>query len=64
MEENLLKNLATHYELTGAQIVSAVMHASLLAIDQNEKYLSKENILSGIKEEFEKEERQFNAFPN
>lgn len=62
IEEELLSQLASHYEFTGAQIVSAIMHASLLAIEQNEKYLSKGNLLSGVKEELEKEERQFNAF--
>ena len=51
--------LASNYELTGAQIVSAVMHASLLAIEQDQKFLSKDNLLLGIKEEFNKEERQF-----
>ncbi len=62
IEENFLDQIATHYELTGAQIVSAIMHASLLAIDKDEKILSKENLLSGIKEELEKEEKQFNSF--
>ena len=62
IEDKLIKQLANHYELTGAQIVSCIMHASLLAIDQNEKCLSKENLLAGVKEELEKEERQFNPF--
>ena len=62
IEDKLIKQLANHYELTGAQIVSCIMHASLLAIDQDEKHLSKENLLSGVKEELEKEERQFNPF--
>ena len=62
IEDKLIKKLANHYELTGAQIVSCIMHASLLAIDQDEKHLSKENLLSGVKEELEKEERQFNPF--
>lgn len=62
IEDKLLSQLANHYELTGAQIVSAIMHASLLAIDNEEKFLSKENLLSGIKEELEKEEKQFNSF--
>jgi len=62
IEEQLIKQLANHYELTGAQIVSAIMHASLLAIDRDEKHLSKENLLSGVKEELEKEERQFYPF--
>lgn len=59
IDEELLYQLASNYELTGAQIVSAVMHASLLAIEQSQKFLSKDNLLLGIKEEFNKEERQF-----
>lgn len=60
IDSNLIVQLATNYELTGAQIVSAIMHASLLAIDKKETHLSKENLLLGIKGEFDKEERQFN----
>jgi ATP-dependent 26S proteasome regulatory subunit len=52
--------LAKNYELTGAQIVSVIMYASLLAIEKNEKQLTKEQLLLGIKAELEKEERQFN----
>jgi AAA+ superfamily predicted ATPase len=59
---DLIEQLALHYELTGAQIVSAIMHASLLALEEETMDLSKENLLLGIKAEFDKEERQFNAF--
>lgn len=59
--DDLIRQLATNYELTGAQIVSIVMHASLLAIENDEISLSKENILLGIKEEYAKEEKQFNS---
>lgn len=61
IEAELIQQLAVNYELTGAQIVSVIMHASLLAIEQKQHYLSKENILLGIKEEFSKEEKQFNV---
>jgi AAA+ superfamily predicted ATPase len=60
LDEKLIVILATHYELTGAQIVSSVMYASLLAIEKGEKHLSKEHLLLGIKAEYDKEERQFN----
>ncbi len=60
VNDELILQLATNYELTGAQIVSAIMHASLLAIDQKATYLSKENLLLGIKGEYDKEERHFN----
>jgi ATPase family associated with various cellular activities (AAA) len=57
---NLINQLAASYELTGAQIVGAIMHASLLALEEKATVLSKENLLLGIKGEFDKEERQFN----
>lgn len=55
----LIEQLATHYELTGAQIVSVIMHASLLELEAQSKVFSKKNLLSGIKAEYEKEERHF-----
>jgi len=61
IDKQLIVQIATNYELTGAQIVSAIMHASLLAIEQNANHLSKENLLFGIKAELEKEERSFNS---
>ncbi|MEO8515647.1 MAG: ATP-binding protein [Flavobacterium sp.] len=60
VEDAIIEQLATYYELTGAQIVSAIMHASLLALEEETKVLSKENLLLGIKGEFYKDERQFN----
>lgn len=57
---DLIEQLSMHYELTGAQIVSAIMHASLLALEEETMDLSKENLLLGVKAEFDKEERQFN----
>lgn len=59
VEEDLIEKLATHYELTGAQIVSVIMHASLLALEAKSESFSKESLLYGIKAEFEKEERHF-----
>ncbi|MFC4816463.1 ATP-binding protein [Flavobacterium sp. GCM10023249] len=64
VESLLIEQLAAYYELTGAQIVSAVMHASLLALEEQSNVLSSENLLSGIKAEFDKEERHFNAIKN
>ncbi|MGH2666757.1 ATP-binding protein [Flavobacterium sp.] len=61
VERSLIEELAAYYELTGAQIVSAIMHASLLALEEKTEMLSKENLLLGIKGEFDKEERHFNA---
>ncbi|MDT3740683.1 MAG: ATP-binding protein [Candidatus Kapabacteria bacterium] len=61
IDKELITQLASSYELTGAQIVSVIMHASLSAIDAGENYLSKENLLDGIKAELAKEERSFSA---
>ncbi len=55
----LIQKIAFQYELTGAQIVSALMQASLLALDQNANHLSKDNVIAGIKAEFEKEDKTF-----
>lgn len=60
VEYTLIEQLATYYELTGAQIVSVIMHASLLALEKQSEIFTKDNLLSGIKAEFEKEERNFN----
>jgi hypothetical protein len=62
IDHNLLTVLATKYELTGAQIVSAIILASLLTIEAEQNELSKEHLLAGIKAEFDKEERQFTTF--
>jgi SpoVK/Ycf46/Vps4 family AAA+-type ATPase len=60
VETDLIQLIGKQYELTGAQIIAAIMHASLLALEEESNYLSKENLLLGIKAEFDKEERQFN----
>lgn len=62
LEKTLIHQLSANYELTGAQIVSAIMHASLLALGEESDTLSKQNLLLGVKAEYEKEERQFNPF--
>lgn len=59
VEKEIIHQLASNYELTGAQIVSAIMHASLLALGENSDSLSKGNLLKGVKAEYEKEEKQF-----
>lgn len=61
VDNSLIEQLATFYELTGAQIVSVIMHASLLTLDKQSESFSKEDLLGGIKAEFEKEERHFTA---
>ena len=59
VNENLLQQMANTYEMTGAQIVSAIVHASLLALEEKSDFLSQQNLLSGVRAEFDKEERHF-----
>ncbi len=61
VETGLINQIGEKYELTGAQIISAIMHASLLALEEKSTSLSAENLLLGIKAEFDKEERQFTS---
>lgn len=56
---DLIHKIADKYELTGAQIISSLMHTSLLAIEEQATILTKENLLHGIKAELDKEEKQF-----
>lgn len=60
IDNDLIVQLATTYELTGAQITAVIMHAAILAVEEGKAFLSKENLLSGIRAEFDKEERHFN----
>lgn len=60
VEIDLIYLIGKYYELTGAQIIAAIMHASLLAIEDKSDFLSKENLLLGIRAEYDKEEKQFN----
>jgi hypothetical protein len=53
--------IAAKYEISGSAIVSVIHYASLQTIYKNSTSISKPAILEGIKREFEKEERVFNA---
>lgn len=59
IEENLIKTIATKYELTGSQIAGSIMTASILAIEEGTNNLSSENLLFGIESEFKKTETPF-----
>lgn len=54
-----IASIAAKYELSGSAIVSVLHYASLQAIYRNSTVLLKEDILEGIKKEYEKEERVF-----
>lgn len=64
VSKDVLEKIGEKYELTGAQIISAIMHASLLSIEEKSTKLSTENLLLGIKAEFDKEEKSFVKLSN
>ena len=56
-----LMTIAAKYEISGSAIVSVIHFASLQTIYKHSTSIAKSAILEGIKREFEKEERVFNA---
>jgi hypothetical protein len=58
-EEVDLPWLARRYELTGAGIANAVRHAVYAAVSQGEDRLSRDQLQSAIRREYEKEDRLF-----
>src|SRR3546814_9155814 len=54
-----LKEIAEKYELTGSAIVQAVHYASLKAFSKGNLTIEKQELLAGIRREFEKEDRVF-----
>jgi SpoVK/Ycf46/Vps4 family AAA+-type ATPase len=58
-EEDVLLKIANKYELTGAQIVNAIIYTCLQAVENKTKKLSTKNLLKAIKIEFQKEEKLF-----
>ena len=56
-DEINLVDLSKKYELTGANIINIVQYAFLRSLSNNDVYLRIEDIVSGIKKEFVKEEK-------
>lgn len=54
-----LNTIANHYELSGSAIINVMHYASLQTIYKNSTTISKQDIIEGIKREYEKEERVF-----
>jgi AAA+ superfamily predicted ATPase len=54
-----LLSIGGKYELSGSSIVSVIHYASLQTICRNSAIISKEDIIEGIKREYEKEEKVF-----
>ena len=54
-----LNAIAVKYELSGSAIVSVIHYASLQAIYKSSDMIIKNDLIEGIKKEYEKEERVF-----
>jgi hypothetical protein len=50
-----LERIAKQYELSGGSIINVVQYASLMALNRNDNYITVEDLLLGIKKEFNKE---------
>jgi SpoVK/Ycf46/Vps4 family AAA+-type ATPase len=50
-----LERIAQQYELSGGSIMNVVQFASLMAINRNDKAITVDNLLQGIKKELKKE---------
>ena len=59
-EDINLVTLANRYELSGSAIVSVIHYVSLQAIYRDSTVIAKQDVIEGIKREYEKEERVFN----
>jgi len=55
-----LRSIAARYELTGSAIVNIIHFACLQTISKQTMILSKEDVLEGIRLEYEKEDKVFN----
>lgn len=54
-----LKSISEKYELSGGAIVNIIKYASLQSISKNSTTISKSDIIEGIKQEFDKEGKEF-----
>ncbi|EJL75835.1 ATP-binding protein [Chryseobacterium populi] len=63
-DPDILNQLASHYELTGAQIVSAMTYACLQAIEEESTILKNSFLVKGVEAEYQKEEKTYHSiFP-
>lgn len=60
LEKDILEMCAKNFELTGAQISSAITYACLQTLEEEVLEIKTEHILKGIELEYAKEERFFN----
>jgi SpoVK/Ycf46/Vps4 family AAA+-type ATPase len=59
-DSDISHKIATNYDLTGAQIVSAITYACLQAIEKKDSVLKNVFLLKDIEAEYLKEEKTFN----
>ena len=57
-----LASIASKYELSGSAIISVIHYASLQTISRASTFVQLQDILDGIRKEYEKEERMFVAW--
>ena len=50
-----MERIAQQYELSGGSIINVVQFASLLALNRNDKVVTVDDLLQGIRKEFKKE---------
>ncbi len=60
-DENILEIIAKNYDISGAQIMSAMTYACIQAIEDEVDVISTSHILKGIEIEYNKEEKFFKA---
>lgn len=56
-EDIRLEEIASQYELTGGQIINVLRHCALHAIRRDERYVRLDDLLSGIRREFQKDNK-------
>ncbi len=62
-ENEIIEKIAADYELTGAQILSAVSFACLQCLEDKKKKINQNQLIDAVRREFKKEERMFNPIP-
>lgn len=62
-KKEILEKIAADYELTGAQIVSAVSFVCLHCLEHKSKKIDQNQLIDAVRREFKKEERIFNQLP-
>ncbi len=58
-DQNIMEQIISQYELTGAQIANVLTYVALQTVEEKSKFISSKHLLQGIKLEFQKEEKLF-----